>query len=91
MQRMTDQKSITVTVAGTGDNSEVPLSPGDQVSDVLPVVVENEDEYVLRRADGEQLSQEADLHESLDAGEITYAITEPVVGRSRIERSPGTQ
>lgn len=80
---MTEQKQITVTVAGSGESNEVSVLPGDQTRDVLSQVVENqrEAEYTLRRGDGEQVDDDVDLHETLEAGEATFAATEAVVGR----------
>lgn len=78
---MADEKIITVTVAGSGRSFEVPVAPGDQPDDVLWEVVDNEDEYTLRRGDGEAIDPETDIHEEIDEGEVTYAATEPVVGR----------
>lgn len=79
---MAEDKIITVTVAGSGRSFEVPVSPGDQPDDVLWEVVENENEYTLRRADGDEIAPDVDVHEEIDEGEVTYAATEPVVGRA---------
>ncbi|WP_435064461.1 hypothetical protein [Halobaculum sp. EA56] len=77
---MAEEKIITVTVAGSGRSFEVPVSPGDQPDDVLWEVVENEDEYSLRRGDGDVIDPDTDVHEEIDEGEVTYAATQPVVG-----------
>jgi len=78
---MTEDKIITVTVAGSGRSFEVPVSPGDQPDDVLWEVVENEDEYTLRRGDGEKIDPGTDIYDEIEEGEVTYAATEPVVGK----------
>jgi hypothetical protein len=78
---MTEDKIITVTVAGSGRSFEVPISPGDQPDDILWEVVENEDEYTLRRGDGEKIDPGTDIHDEIEEGEVTYAATEPVVGK----------
>jgi hypothetical protein len=77
---MAEEKLITVTVAGSGRSFDVPVEPGDQPDDVLWEVVDEEDEYSLRRGDGDVIEPGTDLYESVDEGEVTYAATEPVVG-----------
>lgn len=77
---MAEEKIITVTVAGSGRSYEVPVSPGDQPDDILWEVVDNEEEYSLRRGDGEVIDADTDIHDAIDEGEVTYAATEPVVG-----------
>lgn len=77
---MAQEKVITVTVAGSGRSYEIPISPGDQPSDVLWEVVDDEDNYSLRRGDGDVIDPETNLYDALDEGEVTYASTDPVVG-----------
>jgi hypothetical protein len=77
---MANDKMITVTVAGSGQSFEVPVSPGDEPSDVLWQVVDDEDEYSLRTGENETIGPGTDVHEAVDNGEVMFAATEPVVG-----------
>lgn len=77
---MAQDKVITVTVAGSGRSYDIPVSPGDEPDDVLWEVVDDEDEYSLRRGDGDVIEPGTDVHEAVEEGEVTYAATDPVVG-----------
>jgi len=77
---MAEQKFITVTLPGSGRSYEIGIEPGDNPNDVLWEVVDDQDNYSLRRGDGEVLDPGTNLFEELDAGEVTYAATEADVG-----------
>jgi hypothetical protein len=77
---MANQKQVTVTVAGSGRTYEVPVTPGDDSEDVLWEVVDDEENYTLRRGNDEVIDSGTDVYHHVDGGEALFAATDPIVG-----------
>jgi len=77
---MSQGKTVTVNRAGSDDQTDVTVEPGDTAADVIKAFAGSPDQYELKTKEGGRLAPDDDLFQQVDQGDELVTAAIPKVG-----------